>query len=846
MKKRKKKVPIVLGNRYDLGGPVGGGNIYNIQPIQPQLLNVPQANMPSAEQISAMMQNTLQNMPHMQPQVSSPNWFQRTNANIDKALQPIGGMSGALGIAGGAINLGSQIAGNLKVPKAPEVDMNANTKGDLLNRATNFQGHDLGRTNTAMSGVNGAMTGATAGMALGPIGAAVGGVVGGIGGAISSIFGNKKKKKAERKANRKVINQINAQNQAINAETISQSIGQEFAYGGLMNQFAYGGGFSNGITYFNEGGTHEENPFGGVFQGMGDNGMPNLVEEGEVKWNDYIFSDRLITPEDIKEYNLPSNIAGKSFADAVDYLQKESKEREIDPISRRGLETNLTRLAQVQEGLKEQQQGTEGMNQFEEGGSMIGESPRWKKRNTSTSNSNMYNAGSLQEQLQQAYQSAGVTNPAMIKALIAQDMLESGWGKSVQGKYNFGNITGGKGYKGKTMSGRDRDGSGKPITQRFREYDSMQDYANDKIALLKRRYDFNQDDDINTFADKLSGNNSSKYRYAEDKNYSNVLKSVFNGDTKVRPASYVAPEDDLQSNIDNGGPQLELPSTASNPINPIAQTATQTFTQSDIDKARLEGQQSSIALAQEAQTKAWQERNLELDERASAQQEKLQELAGKPNYLRYAPLFTNMGLLTSSLTSKPDRLSLGRIAPQMLGERMKYNPMDSEYVANQLRQQAAATRRSLVDTSGGNRGIAQAALLAANKGSQEAIGDALFKVNELNDNKLNRVKEFNRQTDQFNIGNDFKAQEYNTNALNQERMWNKQADASKRNEVRQGFAGIGNILGQIGTENRNFKLATILGGGYNSMGTKGDVEKGLFQFLANGGHLNRVYKKKIK
>lgn len=392
------------------------------------------------------------------------------------------------------------------------------------------------------------------------------------------------------------------------------------------------------------------------------------------------------------------------------------------------------------------------------------------------------------------------------------------------------------------MSGRDRDGEGNKITQKFREYDSMQDYTNDKIALLKRRYDFNQDDDINAFADKLTGKNSSKFRYAEDKNYANVLKSVFNGDTKVRSASYVAPEETASP----ASTQTELPSTATNPLNPIAGPSTKSITQSDVDNARIEGQQSSVAKAMQAQTDAWNERNLKTDEIEAKRQEQLEAISGKPNYLRYAPLFTNMGLLTQSMTSTPDTLTLGRIAPQMLGERMKYNPMDSEYVANQMRQQGAATRRALVDSSGGNRGIAQAALLAANKSSQEAIGDSLVKVGEYNDQKLSRVKEFNRQTDQFNIGNDFKAQEYNTNALNQETIWNKQAKAAKRNEVRQGFAGIGNILGQIGKENRNFDLATILGGGYNSMGVMGGAEKGLFSGLfANGGRM-KVYKKRIK
>ena len=195
---------------------------------------------------------------------------------------------------------------------------------------------------------------------------------------------------------------------------------------------------------------------------------------------------------------------------------------------------------------------------------------------------------------------------------------------------------------------------------------------------------------------------------------------------------------------------------------------------------------------------------------------------------------TNLGLLGSSMASSPDRLKLERVGPQILTEKMRYNPIDSEYLANQMRQQAAATNRSLVDTSGGNRGIAQASLIAANRGSQTAIADALMKANELNDNKLARVKEFNRSTDMFNIGNDFQAQQINTGNLNQERLWNKQADAARRNEIRQGFAGIGNILGNIGNQNRIFGIAEKLGLGYNA-----DLE----YKKAFGG---KIYKKKIK
>ena len=39
-----------------------------------------------------------------------------------------------------------------------------------------------------------------------------------------------------------------------------------------------------------------------------------------------------------------------------------------------------------------------------------------------------------------AYRKAGVTNDNAIKMLIAQDAQESGWGRSAQGKFNFGKV----------------------------------------------------------------------------------------------------------------------------------------------------------------------------------------------------------------------------------------------------------------------------------------------------------------------------------------------------------------------------------------------------------------------
>lgn len=125
-----------------------------------------------------------------------------------------------------------------------------------------------------------------------------------------------------------------------------------------------------------------------------------------------------------------------------------------------------------------------------------------------------------------AYKRAGLNDNA-IKNLIAKNALESGWGKSAQGDYNFGNITAGKSWTGRIVEGGDKNAAGKAITQKFRAYDSLDDYVKDEIQFLTNLYDFNQDDDISKFLDKLQGGNSAGRKYAEDPSYKNKVKSIY-------------------------------------------------------------------------------------------------------------------------------------------------------------------------------------------------------------------------------------------------------------------------------------------------------------------------------
>lgn len=141
------------------------------------------------------------------------------------------------------------------------------------------------------------------------------------------------------------------------------------SFGGDLN--TNGADFSNGQTIIGNGGTHEENPMEGVPMGMDTEGNPNLVEQGEVIFNDYVFSNRLFADGGLLEsFNLPKSYDGHSFAAIAEKLGDESKERPNDPISKRGLMSSMSRLQQAQETVRQQtQEGQEGV-QYAHGGRM--------------------------------------------------------------------------------------------------------------------------------------------------------------------------------------------------------------------------------------------------------------------------------------------------------------------------------------------------------------------------------------------------------------------------------------------------------------------------------------------
>lgn len=304
----------------------------------------------------------------------------------------------------GTSNLTTNISNNLSVPNTQSPAIQAGTKEDLFNAWGNYNPVKLGRSNNVGSSVSSGLSGASAGLTFGPVGAAVGGGVGLIGGLVSSIFGNKKRERRERQLNYENQRNFGAMADTLNAQDIDMQASNYFKKGGGIHikkknrgkfteycggkvtseciqrglhssnpttrkraNFARnarkwqhtnggyllsnGGQITNGVTVFENGGTHEQNPNMGILQGYDQNGVPNLVEEGEVKYNDYIYSNRLKPSKNLLiQANLDSKkYEGQTYAQIAKDINKESKERPNDPISKRGLSTNMSRLQAIQE-----------------------------------------------------------------------------------------------------------------------------------------------------------------------------------------------------------------------------------------------------------------------------------------------------------------------------------------------------------------------------------------------------------------------------------------------------------------------------------------------------------------
>lgn len=305
--------------------------------------------------------------------------------NIDSSLDSIGkGLSGVVsaGISNAQIEDTTEERDNIEDTKTTQFSSgsfdNLLESFDANNLArTNFTGEELrGLTAGQMVGntLSGMGSGATAGAKVGGPWGAVAGAAAGLVSGLTGIFTGNRKANREagrlnalaEKANSEYLGSFNNAVQNTKNTMFNNSLLNIASYGGPL--FNLSGEFSNGLTFINEGGTHEQNPFAGVMVGVDQEGTPNLVEEGEIIYNDYVFSNRLKpTKKQLADGGFTDKYEGLTFSKIVEDLQKESSERPNDIISKAGLDDMMSRIMMMQEEIRMKKESKN--NAYKYGGS---------------------------------------------------------------------------------------------------------------------------------------------------------------------------------------------------------------------------------------------------------------------------------------------------------------------------------------------------------------------------------------------------------------------------------------------------------------------------------------------
>lgn len=579
--------------------------------------------------------------------------------------------------------------------------------------------------------------------------------------------------------------------------------------GNLDNQFS---DFRNGVTEYNAGGTHEENPNDGVQVGVDPQGTPNLVEEGEVNYNDYIFSNRLKVPKQFrKQYGLGTSKKQMTYADAAKKLQKESEERPLDPISKRGLDSVLGALAESQEDT------------------------RFKKQMQDPQ---------FRQQVMQSMAQQQAEQQAMQQQPSEEEMMAMQQQAAEQGQpFAYG----GHLYdEGSWLIGDD--------------FFNNKNFTNSKLA-TNIPYTLNSTSNLGEGVNQNTFNEFTDYALSLPNNdkYWTGLSRVTNKDVPWLKRNYKRLRNDNHYGYVSLTPKKENTNRISTPdddsLNPARrahlfgesipdQTVSTTPTYDNNGILTPESLTYSRAAHLNTPTSNIQEieanNNKKTDNETDTETEPdFSSLTGLPTWLRYAPIAASaMGLF-----SKPDyknanalqdivanNVGYTPIEGNYIGDYLRYNPYDVNYNANQIRQQGNAQLRNIINNSGGNRAAAMANMAVTNYNTQLAMSDLFRKAQEYNDAQQAKVGEFNRGTNQynatmanqiaqFNAGQRAKAQEQYINGMTQALQWKEAQKAAADQAKSNAISAIGNSLGDIGRENfaANQQLGLIASGYYGAI-----------------------------
>lgn len=710
----------------------------------------------------------------------------------------------------------------------------------------------------------GAGLGATIGTVIPGAGTLVGGAIGTVGGAIAggikSIFGNKKAKRQERKAKNKA--------RGLNSMATLES------YMGKAYGFAEGGNLSNlmgrkyfaegGLTTFNNGGSHEESPIGGIPQGISETGQMNLVEEGETRFQDYIFSDRLLVHKEIAEQmNLPKNIIGKTFAEASEILGKDLEEHPNDPISERGFEEMMTRLMAANNMTKDLKDADEQANVFAEGGDLGDPNMPTgvvKESEEATEDMGRETKPITDEQVQRVASSnikeekipGGRSNSEVReKATELFDPMEISVGIKVEMEhtdsieaareialdhlvenndyytrlYHIGLIDEDlseeevqflKDKWAQIEGAEELSSEEQPIDQPIDESTLEQpNEALNKIPMDQPQMEGQQFASGGSLDGGYAKNNpfgTALYRKGWAHPFRRKPEGINpNNSIMGEATSYpIPPERQLFTVPDITGGYVQS--------DPMFYIKDNTF-----NPAFIKGGEDEVSATKASpKTTTKVTRNeitpmttlpysgevptlnpvLKEPELVKAKTQTYpEEESNWEDYLSLLQYAPVLGNLIGAATvGKAERVNPTRITPQQLNDYLQYNPIDPNTYINPILAQAANARRAMADASGGSRASILAANLGLNAQSQNAISQAALQAEAINEQRRLQSAEFNRGTNQFNASERARAEQFNASAKMQADDINARNRAARRSAIRSYLTGAAQGLGGIGRE----------------------------------------------
>ena len=630
------------------------------------------------------------------------------------------------------------------------------------------------------------------------------------------------------------------------------------AFGGELS--THGGDFNQlgNFTFINNGGTHEQNPYQGVPMGTDQNGTPNLVEQGETIFNDYVFSNRLKVPEAlIKKYNLKKN---STYADASKQLAKESENRPNDKISNDTLGIFMNELQNSQEELKAKRERAKQLRQFNK------LSPDEKLGLMQMAQAN---AAPIGEDNMQPQQEVSQEIPQDMQGYALGGNLFDDGGDVIINQSNKEDVINGL----LALKNRNQNNSPNPFNTYYnvaQTYTPIQNYDFDNMwdkakiskfnnSNLSENLPYDTKNLINFSKNNISVHNLSDFEnskhykdftaYAktlpETHIYWKTLAEKTGKDVKWLRKNY----DSLRTDGKFGFVHLTPILKETTPISTGKAYSYDTLPR-DIAPAPLNFIEDNI----EDNTKT---------KKTGEKDDKNSNKNSWETWLRYAPVLGSAIGLASNIFSRPDESSAnailnaakeaGRYTPvsfNPISNYLQYNPFDRDYYINKLNAQAGATRRNIINQSNANRSQAIAGLLAADYNAQTQLGDLARKAEEYNLAQRQQVETFNRGTNQFNSEGIFKADTANQVAQLQARSYmlngtlqaERLRQAAKAQLAAERSANLTNLFNSLGNIGREAYTRNLL----NSSRAYTDTLNGIgnFEYKKDrkqkyGGKLNR-------